>query len=150
MRFELDTPLTQALGASSARTLDRAFGMRTVGALLGHYPRRYADPAELTPIRELPIGETVTIVAEVLASSVRPMRNRRGAMTEVIIGDGVGRMSLTFFAKSLSQAEWRQRELAVGRRGIFSGKVGLFKGSVQFAHPDYELFDDLDAAQRKA
>src|SRR5690606_11308261 len=71
-------------------------------------------------------------------------------MTEVIIGDGVGRMSLTFFAKSLSQAEWRQRELAVGRRGIFSGKVGLFKGSVQFAHPDYELFDDLDAAQRKA
>lgn len=150
MRFELDTPLTQALGASSARTLDRAFGMATVGELLGHYPRRYADPGELTPIRELPIGETVTIVAEVLSSSVRRMRNRPGAMLEVVIGDGVGRMSLTFFAKGTGQAEWRQKELAVGRRGIFSGKVGMFKDTVQFAHPQYELFDDIDAAQRKA
>ncbi|GAA3924875.1 ATP-dependent DNA helicase RecG [Microbacterium soli] len=150
MPFELDTPLTTAVGATDARALDRSFGMKTAGDLLGHYPRRYADPAELTPIRELPIGETVTIVAEVLASSARPMRNRRGAMTEVVIGDGVGRMSLTFFAKGMSQAEWRARELAVGRRGIFSGKVGMFKNTIQFAHPDYELFDDLDAAQRKA
>src|SRR5690606_1889517 len=139
-----------ALGASSARTLDRAFGMATVGELLGHYPRRYADPGELTPIRELPIGETVTIVAEVLSSSVRRMRNRPGAMLEVVIGDGVGRMSLTFFAKGTGQAEWRQKELAVGRRGIFSGKVGMFKDTVQFAHPQYELFDDIDAAQRQA
>ncbi|BDZ38464.1 ATP-dependent DNA helicase RecG [Microbacterium suwonense] len=150
MSFELDTPLTEAVGSTEARALERAFGMTTAGELLGHYPRRYADPAELTPIRELPIGETVTIVAEVLASSARPMKNKRGAMTEVIIGDGVGRMSLTFFAKGMSQAEWRKNELSVGRRGIFSGKVGMFKNTVQFAHPDYELFDDLDAAQRKA
>ncbi|MFD5225306.1 ATP-dependent DNA helicase RecG [Microbacterium sp. NPDC058342] len=150
MPFELDTSLTDALGATSARTLERAFGMKTVGQLLGHYPRRYADPGELTPIRELPIGETVTIVAEVLSSSVRRMRNRPGAMLEVVIGDGVGRMTLTFFAKGPGQAEWRQKELSVGRRGIFSGKVGMFKDTVQFAHPEYELFDDIDAAQRQA
>ncbi|WP_336645376.1 ATP-dependent DNA helicase RecG [Microbacterium sp. USHLN186] len=150
MSFELDTPLTTAAGASTAKTLARAFGMQTVGELLGHYPRRYADRGELTPILELPIGETVTIVAEVLSATAREMRNRRGAMLEVIIGDGVGRMSLTFFAKNLAQAEWRRKELAVGRRGIFSGKVGKFKDTVQFAHPDYQLFDDSESAYRQA
>ncbi|MGF2948184.1 ATP-dependent DNA helicase RecG [Microbacterium alcoholitolerans] len=150
MPLALDTPLTEALGTSTARSLDRAFGMKSVGELLGHYPRRYADRGELTPIHELPIGETVTIVAEVLSSNARTMRNRRGAMLEVTIGDGVGRMSLTFFAKNIGQAEWRKKELAVGRRGIFSGKVGMFNNTVQFAHPDYQLFEDTEAAQRQA
>lgn len=150
MSLTLDSSLEDALGATPAKTLDRAFSMKTVGDLLSHYPRRYADPGELTPIRELPIGETVTIVAEVLSSSARAMRNRRGAMVDVVIGDGIGKMSLTFFAKNLGAAKWRSEDLAVGRRGVFSGKVGEFNGMTQFAHPEYELFDDEDAARRRA
>lgn len=150
MSLTLDSSLEEALGTTPAKTLDRAFGMKSVGDLLSHYPRRYADPGELTPIRELPIGETVTIVAEVLSSSARAMRNRRGAMAEVVIGDGIGKMSLTFFAKNLGAAKWRTEELAVGRRGVFSGKVGEFNGVTQFSHPEYELFDDEDAARRRA
>ncbi|MCI1017921.1 ATP-dependent DNA helicase RecG [Microbacterium sp. C5A9] len=150
MSLTLDSSLEEALGATPAKTLDRAFGMTSVGDLLSHYPRRYADPGELTPIRELPLGETVTIVAEVLSSSARAMRNRRGAMADVVIGDGIGKMSLTFFAKNLGAAKWRSEELAVGRRGVFSGKVGEFNGVTQFAHPEYELFDDEDAARRRA
>ncbi|KQZ24735.1 ATP-dependent DNA helicase RecG [Microbacterium sp. Root553] len=150
MSLTLDSSLEDALGATPAKTLGRAFGMKTVGDLLSHYPRRYADPGELTPIRELPIGETVTIVAEVLSSSARAMRNRRGAMVDVVIGDGIGKMSLTFFAKNLAAAKWRSDDLAVGRRGVFSGKVGEFNGMTQFAHPEYELFDDEDAARRRA
>ncbi len=150
MPLTLDSTLEEALGDAPAKTLNRAFGMSTVGDLLSHYPRRYADPGELTPIRELPLGETVTIVAEVLSSSARVMRNRRGAMVDVVIGDGIGRMSLTFFAKNLGAAQWRADQLAVGRRGVFSGKVGEFNGVTQFAHPEYELFDDEDAARRRA
>jgi ATP-dependent DNA helicase RecG len=150
MSLTLESSLDDALGAATAKSLDRAFKMRTVSDLLAHYPRRYADPGELTPIRDLPLGETVTIVAEVLSSSFRRMRNRPGAMVDVVIGDGIGRMSLTFFAKSIGHAEWRAKELAVGRRGVFSGKVGEFNGVTQFAHPEYELFDDEDAARRRA
>ncbi|WP_194764126.1 ATP-dependent DNA helicase RecG [Microbacterium sp. UFMG61] len=150
MSLTLDSSLEEALGATPAKTLDRAFGLTSVGDLLSHYPRRYADPGELTPIRELPLGETVTIVAEVLSSSARAMRNRRGAMVDVVIGDGIGKMSLTFFAKNLGAAKWRSDDLAVGRRGVFSGKVGEFNGVTQFAHPEYELFDDEDAARRRA
>ncbi|WP_144795275.1 ATP-dependent DNA helicase RecG [Microbacterium paludicola] len=150
MVLSFDTRLADAVGPAAAKKLERAFDMHTVGEMLAHYPRRYADPAELTPIRDLPVGETVTIVAEVLSSSARAMRNRSGAMTDVIIGDGHGRVSLTFFAKNLNQAEWRAKELRRGRRGMFSGKVGMFRDVTQFAHPQYELFDDEESAKAKA
>src|SRR4051794_36215630 len=107
MSLTLDSSLEDALGAAPAKTLHRAFSMESVGDLLSHYPRRYADPAELTPIRELPLGETVTIVAEGLSSGGRAMRYRKGAMGDGIIGDGIGKMALTFFAKNLPAAKWR-------------------------------------------
>ena len=47
MSLTLDTSLDDALGAASAKILDRAFGMRSVGDLLAHYPRRYADPLRI-------------------------------------------------------------------------------------------------------
>lgn len=141
----LSTPLESAVGPATAKTLARAFSMRTVGDLLDHYPRRYAQRGELTPIASLPVGEQVTIVAEVRSVSSRPMRQRKGTLLEVVIGDGDGTVSLTFFNQA-----WRQNDLRVGRQGIFSGKVGEFRGQKQFAHPDYELFDDEDAARTSA
>ncbi|WP_300268733.1 ATP-dependent DNA helicase RecG [Microbacterium sp.] len=150
MALTLDTSLSDALGPPVAKKLARAFEMTTVGEMLAHYPRRYADPAELTPILDLPVGETVTIVAEVLSATPRVMRNRPGAMTDVIIGDGNGRVSLTFFAKDFRQAQWRATEMRPGRRGVFSGKVGSYRDVTQFAHPQYELFDDEATAQARA
>ncbi|UJP11672.1 ATP-dependent DNA helicase RecG [Microbacterium sp. KUDC0406] len=150
MPSTLETPLDAALGSATAKALEKAFGMQTVGDLVAHYPRRYADRGELTPILDLPIGETVTIVAEVISSGVRRMRNRRGAMLEVTIGDGIGRMSLTFFGKGEGQLEWRRQQLLPGRRGVFSGKVGEYRDSLQFSHPDYQMFDDEAEARKQA
>lgn len=143
--FSLTTDLESVIGVKTTKTLARAFGMRTVGDLLGHYPRRYARRGELTPISTLPVGEQVTIVAEVRSVSTRPMRGRHGVLLEVVISDGAGTLNLTFFNQA-----WRQNELRVGRQGIFSGKVGEFKGQKQFAHPDYELFDDEEEARSSA
>ncbi|MGB4777765.1 ATP-dependent DNA helicase RecG, partial [Microbacterium sp.] len=141
----LSTRLVDALGDKVAKQLERAFGMDTVADLLTHYPRRYAQPGELTPIASLPLGEQVTIVAEVRSVSTRPMKQRRGSILEAVISDGAGALSLTFFNQS-----WRQNDLQVGRQGIFSGKVGVFKGHQQLAHPDYKLFEDVDVARLEA
>lgn len=141
----LDTGLGDALGAKTAGLFQRAFGIETVGDLLSHYPRRYARRGELTPIASLPLGEQVTIVAEVRSVTERPMRQRRGSIVEAVISDGAGALTLTFFNQ-----KWRADQLQVGRQGIFSGKVGQFKGHQQLAHPDYELFDDEDAARLNA
>lgn len=149
MSYTLDSPLAVAIGDKASATLKRAFGMQTVGDLLTHYPRRYGSLGELTPILDLPVGETVTIIAEVVSSSVRRIQ-RGGGMLDVVITDGKGRMALAFFGKSVGELAWREKELSEGRRGIFSGKVGEYRGVRQFAHPQYELVDDETDAQQRA
>jgi len=142
----LDIKLAVPIGGRTAQAFEKAFGMTTVGDLLSHYPRRYARRGELTALGQLPIDENVTIVAEVLEVRSRSMQARRGSIFEVKISDGKGILTLTFFNQA-----WRANELRPGVRGIFAGKVGEYKGSMQLAHPDYELFEtEADAATAKA
>jgi ATP-dependent DNA helicase RecG len=131
----LDRRLTDAFGAATAKQLERAFGHRTVGDLLAHYPRRYAHRGDLTPLKSLQVGEEVTIVARVAHVSTRRMAQRKGSILEAVITDGTGQLSLTFFNQ-----DWRMANLLVGSAGLFSGKVGSYRGGLQLAHPDYELF----------
>jgi len=137
----LDQKLSSALGGRTAQVLEKSFGLRTVGDLLAHYPRRYARRGELTALSELRIDEPVTIVAEVRSVSERRMQNRRGSILEATISDGHGILTLTFFNQS-----FRKNELRPGVRGIFSGKIGAYRGTRQLTHPDYELFDPDEAA----
>jgi ATP-dependent DNA helicase RecG len=134
--FGLDTKLVDAVGGPSARALQKAFGMVTVGDLLSHYPRRYARRGELTALSDLPIGEDVTIVAEVLEVQVRSMKTRKGTIVEAKISDGKGILALTFFNQ-----KWRGDELRPGVRGVFAGKVTDYHNQLQLTHPDYQLFD---------
>lgn len=136
-RAGLDTKLSGLLGGRTASAFSKAFGHVTAGDLLSHYPRRYARRGELTALTELPVDEDVTIIAEVLASSKRQMRARRGTIVEATISDGTGLLSLTFFNQA-----WRADELRPGVRGIFAGKVSNYHGTLQLTHPNYELFSD--------
>ncbi|NYF11308.1 ATP-dependent DNA helicase RecG [Leifsonia sp. AK011] len=137
MNSPLDAKLATALGGRTAAAFERGLGLATIGDLLSHYPRRYARRGELTVLTELPLDTNVTIVAEVLEVRSRSMQARRGTISEVLIGDGKGTLTLTFFNQ-----KWRENELRPGVRGIFAGKVGVYRNSRQLAHPDYELFDE--------
>jgi len=102
-----------------------------------HYPRRYLVRGELSDIAELNEGDEVTVLAEIYSSSSRKLQGRKGSILEVIVTDGSAKMSLTFFNQA-----WREKELRVGRQGLFAGKVGVFNGKRQLAHPDYEMVPD--------
>ena len=137
MTSHLDSKLSGVVGARTANALTKAFGLVTVGDLLAHYPRRYAKRGELTALAELEVGVDLTIVAEVLTVVERSMKARKGSIVEAKITDGTGILFLTFFNQ-----KWRAEQLRPGMRGIFSGKVGEYKGIRQLAHPSYQLFED--------
>lgn len=135
----LDSSLAAVLGERAAASFEKSFGLASIDDLLWYFPRRYAKRGELTALDELPVGEHVSIVAEVRKVTERRMRSRGGSLLEATITDGRGYVTLTFFNQA-----WRSRELVPGVRGIFSGKVSRYKGLAQLAHPDYELFDELE------
>jgi ATP-dependent DNA helicase RecG len=144
MLLSLET-LDRVLGDRTAKSFSKHLGLKTVGDLLTHFPRRYSTRGELTPISEVPLGEPVTVVADILEVRERRMKGRNGSILEVKITDGKGQITLTFFNQA-----WRQKELRPGSRGLFAGKIGSYQGKLQLSHPEYELFpeeiSDEDAA----
>jgi ATP-dependent DNA helicase RecG len=140
----LDSKLVGVLGDRTTKVLKDLYGYSTVGDLLHHYPRRYLVRGELSNISELNEGDEVTILAEVFSATGRRLHARKGNILEVIVTDGSAKLSLTFFNQA-----WREKDLKVGKQGLFAGKVGVFNGKRQLAHPDYELIadgNDVDAA----
>ena len=138
----LVTRLQNIVGDRTADVLEKSFGMTTVNELLRHYPRRYVVRGELTDISTLLADDEVTILAEIEAVKLRRANGKN--LLEVIVTDGSANLSLTFFNQA-----WREKDLKVGRVGMFAGKVGVFKGKRQLSHPDYQLIpdgDDVDAA----
>jgi ATP-dependent DNA helicase RecG len=131
------TALDRVLGDKTAKSFAKNLGLTTVADLLQHYPRRYSNRGELTPISNLPIGESLSIVAEVVDARERRTKGRVSHILEVRITDGSGFLSLTFFNQA-----WRQKDLKPGVRGLFAGKIGEYQGKLQLAHPDYELFPE--------
>ncbi|WP_406865455.1 ATP-dependent DNA helicase RecG [Streptomyces sp. HUAS MG47] len=115
-----------------------ALDLHTVGDLLHHYPRRYAERGELTALSELPLDEHVTVVAQVADARVHTFNSAkgRGQRLEVTITDGSGRLQLVFFGKGVHKPH---KDLLPGTRAMFAGKVSLFNRKLQLAHPAYEL-----------
>ncbi|MEO3808578.1 ATP-dependent DNA helicase RecG [Sphaerisporangium sp. B11E5] len=144
-RFE--EPLGKALDPKTAKPLESSLNLTTVGELLRHYPRRYAERGELTELDALQVDEHVTVVGEVSRLMRKPMRNRGGTWLEVEVVDGRrNKIYLSFFGKVSHVVETR---LKPGTRAMFSGKAGRFGrgtgGRWQLNHPDFELFEDGDA-----
>jgi ATP-dependent DNA helicase RecG len=142
----LRDPLVQPLGKRPADTLEKVFGLRTVGDLLRHYPRRYYTRGELTPLDSLRENDHVTVLAQVASSAVlggpvpgQPWKGQhRGGpkqRLEVIVTDGTGKLQLTFF----HGVGFHAKQLQQGALGLFAGTVSSFRGRRQLVHPEYEL-----------
>ena len=130
----LTTKLSDVIGDRSAKVFETTLGIKSVGDLLRHYPRRYLVRGELTEIDSLREGDEVTILAQVHSAKSRRLVGRKGNILEVVVTDGNSKLALTFFNQA-----WREKELHPGVQALFAGKVGVFKNAKQLAHPDYQL-----------
>ncbi|MFM7213079.1 MAG: OB-fold nucleic acid binding domain-containing protein, partial [Actinomycetota bacterium] len=137
-RVGMSAPVSVVAGGKTAKALRDGLQIVTVGDLLRHYPRRYIDPGELTDLASLQVGEHATVFAEVVSASTRRMQQRKGTVTEVVVSDGRGRISLVFFNQA-----WRsESQLRTGRRGLFAGTVSAYGGTRQLAHPRFVMLPD--------
>jgi ATP-dependent DNA helicase RecG len=136
--------LDRLIGPKTAKVFEDAFGYTVAADLLAHFPRRYLRRGELTPIEKIPDGTEATILAEILSVKVKKIPRRKGGILEVIVTDGNARLMLTFFNQV-----WREKDLKVGREGLFAGKITLFNGKRQLAHPEYHLIPESDDDESK-
>jgi ATP-dependent DNA helicase RecG len=126
--------LAGVVGGKAAKALG-SLGITTVEQLLAHYPRRYEDRGKLTELASLRVGEPVTVLARVASVRTRdlpyrPGQKRRRTITEAVVTDGTGSLTLTFFNQP-----WVEKDYRTGRLGLFAGTVGEFKRERQLLHP---------------
>ncbi|MBD8058349.1 ATP-dependent DNA helicase RecG [Cellulomonas sp. JH27-2] len=127
-----------------------ALGLRTAGDVARYYPRRYADPSTLTDIAGLVVGETVSVVAEVRRSGIKHARGTGDPRVEAEITDGRRSLRLTFFVKREYVAKKMAEEMHPGRRGLFTGKVSVFRDQAQLTNPQVSWFDGDDETEERS
>ena len=135
----LSESLIRVLGPKTGKPLDAIFGLRTVGDLLRHYPRRYYTRGELTDLSSLREGDHVTVLARVVTVAEIPLppvpgKGRRSRL-EVIVTDDRAKLVLTFF----SGVGLYRRVLRPDVVGMFAGTVSSFRGRRQLVHPECEM-----------
>jgi ATP-dependent DNA helicase RecG len=113
--------LDQGLGALAGigpKTAEAAAaaGLRTIGDLLFHIPRRHRD-LRIRQLGDLQPGETATIQVEVLGPQPRPFRKGRLRMVSVKVGDATGHVRATWFNQP-----WVASKLLPGTELLLTGK----------------------------
>ena len=137
-------PLTvlSKVGPKRVEAFER-FGVTTVLGLLTHYPRRWVDRTTEATVGEALDGTDALVVGEVRSVSAPPARGRGPRRVVVSIGDGTGRMTLTFFNQP-----WRERQLRPGMLVAAFGRVGRFQGTKQMTNPAVDVLGDPDERPR--
>jgi ATP-dependent DNA helicase RecG len=130
----LEAPLTAiaGIGPKSAKTLER-LGLRSLGDLLWHLPRRYDDYSKLKTISRLWYGEDVTIIATVDEIHMRPTRGGRVKLVEAVVSDGTGALRVTWFNQP-----WIVDRLRPGRAVVMAGRVEQYLGRLTMNSPEWE------------
>jgi ATP-dependent DNA helicase RecG len=143
VRVTWDSPVA-AVGGKHYKKIVKATGVQTVGDLLGIFPRRYVRKGSLSELEDLREGDMLSLVGEVVSSQQKTYQDRRTHRTayrqEVRVRAEGGSLSLTYFDRQKHTAEWRAHELAVGRVGLFSGKLKWFNNNWQLTNPDSRMY----------
>jgi ATP-dependent DNA helicase RecG len=138
----LFAPVTtlNGIGPNLGRLVERAAGKLIVD-LLWHLPTGLVDRRNSPPLDELQDGMIVTLRLKV--ERHEPGMGRRPY--RVICYGGTGFITLVYFNV---KGDYLQRLLPVGAERVVSGRVELYGGIPQIAHPDHVVTVDQAATIR--
>lgn len=135
--MELSAPITdlKGVGEELAKKLV-ILGVKTVGDLINHFPRRYEDYSQITAIAGIRPG-SVTI--EALIKEVKGRYVRRGMhITEAVASDSSGSVRLVWFNQP-----YRAGAIKSGQKYYISGDYQLRRGRFSILNPSMELVSDF-------
>ena len=145
-----DSPIGAVFGSrhKKRKLAEDGLGLRTVGDLLRHFPRRYVAATELSEVATPVVGEQLTIVGEVRSCSSAPFSSgkRRQWRTTVRLRTDGPDFSVTMFSPYQNMAERHEAEFRPGARVVFTGKAKQFRGSWQLEQPHGFALDGPEAA----
>ena len=126
-----DLTTLPGIGPKGAQALAQ-MKITTPRDLLFTLPHSGIDRSCVSSIREATLPATVTV--EVTIGRHRPPAGR--GPTRIEVEDARTGFQLVFLH---ARGDWLERMLPTGHRRIVSGKIELFDGIGQMAHPDYVL-----------
>ena len=133
--MELSIPLEKIfrLMPKQKKALQK-LGLLTVENLLNHLPYRYENPADFKYINDLVSGENARIWGKVAKIDYKKTWKKKINIAYATIEDQTGKIKAVWFRQP-----YIAKMLQEGSHAIFSGKVGVRKGSLYIANPTYEL-----------
>jgi len=137
-----------AVVGDKAGKIEKAFGYRTVGELLQHYPRSWVPKGKLSDIDPSRLDEHVTVAGRIARARLHEYRDKRtrrlAHRLELDVAIEGNHLLLTFFDRADHTARWRADRLTPGTYGMFSGKLGRFRDRLQLVNPVVEPLEGAD------
>lgn len=132
----LSGPVQQVRAVSAARARILAkWGIRTIGDLLWHFPRRYIDMSTRKTIAQARIDDECTIVGAIYALELKRPRPHLD-LVEITLTDGTGTLMVTCFRQP-----WLLDRLSEGMSIAVSGKVEFNYGFKRMTNPFLEVIE---------
>ncbi len=138
----LDSPIATLIADQTrkrTKVVD-GLGLRTVGDLLRHFPRRYLKTGELTTVGELHEGQLLTVVGEISHSETEELPRPAHRSDGLPPGGGAAHRRAEP-ADVVLRAEAAHRRLPRGAgsrsatKGVFTGQVSTFRDQWQLTNP---------------
>lgn len=130
----LNTPIGRLKGIGwKYQTALKDRGVKKVKDLLFTFPFRYDDFSEIKTIRNLQVGEKVTLEAEIKSIGKKVTYKRRMSIVEALVSDQTGSMKIVWFNQP-----YILNALKKGETYRFSGKVDFNAGFLTLTNPSFE------------
>jgi ATP-dependent DNA helicase RecG len=143
----LDSPITfvKGISPSQAETLQKELGIFTFQDLLTTYPFRYVDRTSFHLISNIQNDSDLIQIKGKLVSIEKIKSASNRFRVTASFKDSSGFLELVWF----QGVSWIEKTLKVGQEYIIFGRVTLYGGKKQMAHPEIELVIDSNKPLNK-